>query len=258
MKDRNFDDLAHRFRNRIYGGLKGEVRLAVLNRDLAPLLGEGTPRLRVLDAGGGQGQFALDMAGAGHQVTIVDISAAMLDQARERARERGLQGRVELLHRSFQALAESDSCGRYDLVLCHAVLEWLAEPQAAIGALRRLLAPGGHLSLTFYNRRALEFRLLQRGSFRQLDRNVESGHWGGHPGSLTPQNPLQLEWVQDWLTQHDLAIVSHSGIRCFHDYMTPTIREKLPASAIVEKELEYSRVEPYRQLARYVHLLCRS
>ena len=32
-QDRNFDDLAGRFKKNIYGGLKGAVRLAVLQRD---------------------------------------------------------------------------------------------------------------------------------------------------------------------------------------------------------------------------------
>ncbi|MFC6631893.1 methyltransferase domain-containing protein [Microbulbifer taiwanensis] len=255
--DRNFDDLAHRFRNRIYGGLKGDIRLAVLGRDLAPLLAERAGCLKVVDAGGGQGQFALDLAQAGHRVFLADISAQMLEQAALRVEERQLQGRVTLLHRPLQALAELPELQGADLVICHAVLEWLVQPKQAIEQLRGLLKRGGYLSLTFYNRRALEFRLLQRGSFRQLDRNIESDHWGGHPGSLTPQNPLLLEWVQDWLAQAGLSVVAHSGIRCFHDFMTPAIRDKLPATAIVEKELEYSRVDPYRQLARYIHLLCR-
>ena len=257
MSDRNFDDLAHRFRKRIYGGLKGDIRLAVLNRDLAPVLSATSRDLRVVDAGGGQGQFALDLAAAGHQVYLADISAQMLAQAEEQLREHKLEARVTLLHRPLQELAELEELRNVDLVLCHAVLEWLAEPKRAVEHLRDLLRPGGYLSLTFYNRRALEFRLLQRGSFRQLDRNIDSDHWGGHPGSLTPQNPLLLEWVQDWLAQAGLSVVAHSGIRCFHDFMTPAIRDKLPAAAIVEKELAYSRVDPYRQLARYVHLLCR-
>lgn len=255
MTDRNFDDLAHRFRHRIYGGLKGDIRLAVLNRDLAPVLGGA--ELRVVDAGGGQGQFALDLAAAGHRVTIADISAQMLAQAREQARERGLEGRVTLLHRPLQALAQLPELRNSDLVLCHAVLEWLAEPRRALVQLAELLKPGACLSLTFYNRRALEFRLLQRGSFRQLDRNRAGDHWGGHPGSLTPRNPLLLEQVQDWLAQAGFTISAHSGIRCFHDFMTPEMRDKLPAAAVVEKELEYSRIDPYRQLARYIHLLCR-
>lgn len=256
MTDRNFDDLAHRFRQRIYGGLKGDIRLAVLNRDLAPLMGDGELK-KVVDAGGGQGQFAMDLAEGGHRVYLADISAQMLEQAGEQLAGRGLQERVTLLHRPLQALPELEEVRDSDLVLCHAVLEWLEEPRQALEQLAALLKPGGHLSLTFYNRRALEFRLLQRGSFRQLERNIDSGHWGGHPGSLTPKNPLKLEWVQDWLVQAGFSIVAHSGIRCFHDFMTPAIREKLPAAAIVDKELEYSRIAPYRQLARYVHLLCR-
>ncbi|SHE69588.1 S-adenosylmethionine-dependent methyltransferase [Microbulbifer donghaiensis] len=254
--DRNFDDLAHRFRNRIYGGLKGDIRLAVLNRDLAPLLAEAGS-LKIVDAGGGQGQFAIDLAQGGHRVYLADISAQMLEQAAERVKERQLQERVTLLHRSLQELYQVPELQGADLVICHAVMEWLAEPKRAVEQLRALLKPGGYLSLTFYNRRALEFRLLQRGSFRQLDRNIDTGHWGGHPGSLTPQNPLLLEWVQDWLAQAGLTVVAHSGIRCFHDFMTPVIRDKLPAAAIMEKELEFSRIDPYRQLARYVHLLCR-
>lgn len=259
--DRNFDDLAHRFRKRIYGGLKGDIRLAVLNRDLAPLLAAGRGRergaLKIVDAGGGQGQFAMDLAAGGHRVFLADISAQMLQQAAEQVEDRQLQERVTLLHRPLQELSDIAELRGADLVICHAVLEWLAQPKEAIEQLRELMKPGGYLSLTFYNRRALEFRLLQRGSFRQLDRNIETEHWGGHPGSLTPQNPLLLEWVQDWLAQVGLTVVAHSGIRCFHDFMTPVIRDKLPAAAIVEKEMEYSRVDPYRQLARYIHLLCR-
>lgn len=260
LVDRNFDDLAHRFRNRIYGGLKGDIRLAVLNRDLAPLMGGES--LKIVDAGGGQGQFAMDLmerdlAEGGHRLYLADISEQMLELARQQVDERQLHDSVTVLHQPLQSLPELPELQGADLVICHAVLEWLAQPRAAIEALRKLLKPGGYLSLTFYNRRALEFRLLQRGSFRQLDRNTNSRDWGGHPGSLTPRNPLLVEWVQDWLLQAGFSVVAHSGIRCFHDFMTPSIREKLPAAAIVEKELEYSRMEPYRQLARYTHLLCR-
>ncbi|WP_105104268.1 methyltransferase domain-containing protein [Microbulbifer pacificus] len=256
MGDRNFDDLAQRFRKRIYGGLKGDIRLAVLNRDLAALLAPagGVP-LSVVDAGGGQGQFALDLCERGHRVWITDISGEMLALAQEQIDARGLDARTIQL--PLQALSSDTRLPAADLLLCHAVLEWLEQPQQALVHLAECLKPGGYLSLTFYNRRALEFRLLQRGSLRQLDRNRASGDWSGHPGSLTPRNPLLPEMVMDWVAQAGLALVAHSGIRCFHDFMTPEMRDKLPAEAIVEKELLYSRIDPYRQLARYVHLLCR-
>ncbi|QIL89033.1 methyltransferase domain-containing protein [Microbulbifer sp. SH-1] len=258
MADRNFDDLAQRFRKRIYGGLKGDIRLAVLGRDLAPLLDRADNKpLCVVDAGGGQGQFALDLAARGHGVWVTDISGEMLALAQEQIDARGLSARAQTLRLPLQALSSDPRVPAVDLLLCHAVLEWLEQPQQALEALAECLKPGGYLSLTFYNRRALEFRLLQRGSLRQLDRNRESGDWGGHPGSLTPKNPLLPEMVLDWVGQTGLNIVAHSGIRCFHDFMTPEMRDKLPPEAIVQKELLYSRIDPYRQLARYVHLLCR-
>ena len=260
IQDRNFDDLAERFKKRIYGGLKGDIRLAVLKRDLAPYINleadSGTAPV-VLDAGGGQGQFALDLAEAGCRVWITDISRAMLDLGAEQVESRGLQDRVTFAELPLQQLHGAPEVPPADLLLCHAVLEWLAEPRQALVHLADNLKKGGYLSLTFYNRRALEFRLLQRGSLRQLDRHLESGNWGGHPGSLTPQNPLLPEAVMDWVEQAGLSLVAHSGIRCFNDFMTPEMRDKLPTAAIVEKELHYSRIDPYRQLARYVHLLCR-
>lgn len=258
FSDRNFDDLAHRFRNRIYGGLKGDIRLAVLNRDLAPLLNSESRSLKVVDAGGGQGHFAMDLAQAGHRVYLADISAQMLEHAAAEVEQRQLQKQVTLLHKPLQALPQQAELREADLVICHAVLEWLEQPQLAVRQLRSLLKPGGHLSLTFYNRRALEFRLLQRGSFRQLERNIDGDYWGGHPGGLTPQNPLLAEWVEEWLSEAGFELSCHSGIRCFHDFMTPSIRDKLPVAAIVQKELEYSQLDPYRQLARYIHFLCKA
>ncbi|MFX6209449.1 methyltransferase domain-containing protein, partial [Acinetobacter baumannii] len=71
----------------------------------------------------------------------------------------------------------------YDLVLCHAVLEWLAEPHAILPVLHQLCAPGGWLSLAFYNRDALIYRNLLKGHFRKLRKE----RFAGEGQSLTPQ-----------------------------------------------------------------------
>jgi S-adenosylmethionine-dependent methyltransferase len=42
----------------------------------------------------------------------------------------------------------------FDVIICHAVLEWLADPQDALGRLSGLLKADGLLSLMFYNRNA--------------------------------------------------------------------------------------------------------
>lgn len=65
MQDRNFDDIAEKFSRNIYGTTKGQLRQAILWQDLDRVLAEmGPQKLRVLDAGGGEGQTAIKMVKA--------------------------------------------------------------------------------------------------------------------------------------------------------------------------------------------------
>ncbi len=66
MQDRNFDDIAEKFSRNIYGTTKGQLRQAILWQDLDRVLAEmGPQKLRVLDAGGGEGQTAIKWLSAG-------------------------------------------------------------------------------------------------------------------------------------------------------------------------------------------------
>lgn len=60
MRDRNFDDIAEKFSRNIYGTTKGQLRQTILWQDLDAILATyGGQTLRVLDAGGGEGQTAI-------------------------------------------------------------------------------------------------------------------------------------------------------------------------------------------------------
>ena len=87
MSDRHFDELATRFAEKIYGGAKGAIRLAVLQADLAEALPDRP--LRILDIGAGLGHMALWLAERGHQLTLAEPAAPMLDGARARFAEAG-------------------------------------------------------------------------------------------------------------------------------------------------------------------------
>jgi len=250
--DRNFDSLAGRFKNNIYGTDKGRIRLAVLWQHLLEKLPQLTngPPLRILDAGCGLGVFALRLAELGHQLVLCDISTELLDQARDAAAKQQKNNRVEFRHTSLFNITKQDD-HPYDLVLCHAVLEWLAEPPLSIPALQQLVKPGGHLSLMFYNINSLIYRNLIRGNLHK----VKSGHFAGEINSLTPQHPLNPDDVYRWLADCELTIVDRAGVRVFYDYMEKRTKERLPIEAIIEMELAYSREEPYLSLGRYIHLL---
>lgn len=256
--DRNFDDLAHRFKRNVYDRLKGDIRLEVLTRDLKEFIPElgAVPTdkpLRVLDAGGGQGQLSLSLAQAGHHVVLCDISENMLHLAKEKADELGVTGRVTFVHGSVQELAYA-TAGTFDLVLCHAVLEWVSNPTVLLDALRSMVRSGGHLSLTFYNVNGTILKNLLRANFQK----VVDEDYRGYRGSLTPTYPREPEKVYQWLSQRSLSELCRSGIRCFHDYiLDPEQRDSEPDTQL-HLELRMSRQEPWLSLGRYIHVLCRS
>ena len=252
IQDRNFDDLAERFQRKVYAGIKGHIRLAVLWRDLEQMvLRDAASPLRVLDIGGDFSQIAIRLAKAGHKVVVNDLSERMLSMAREQAETAGVADEITWHHAPFQELGELEE-GSFDLVLCHALLEWLAQPQTLVPAARRFLEPGGILSLTYYNYHSLVYRNLIRGNFNML--NKEAFDADAH--SLTPGNPMLPSQVASWLSDADLEILGSSGIRVFHDYVVEKRGGNAVPEAVVGMELQYSQQEPYMWLGRYIHHLC--
>lgn len=258
QQDRNFDDLAQRFKKNIYGGLKGDIRLAVLERDckshlpVYPQTTNSPNTWRILDAGGGQGQFSLQWAEAGHEVVICDISAEMLKLAEEQVKKLGLESQVQLIHSSIRDLPQHlDNTCQFDFVICHAVMEWLQEPQELLPYLLKYMAPTAYLSLTFYNLHSLVYKNLLRTNFKK----IMARDYGGSRGSLTPINPQYPEQVLAWVGKLPLSILCHSGIRVFHDYIFNEEHRAREPENLLELELAFSQIEPYRSLGRYIHLL---
>lgn len=247
MKDRHFDELATRFAEKIYGGAKGAIRLAVLQADLAEALPERP--LRVLDIGAGLGHMSLWLAQRGHHLTLAEPAEPMLNGARERFAEAGIDA-------TFIQAPWQDLLGQghqpYDLVICHAVLEWLAEPHAILPVLHQLTAPGGWLSLAFYNKDALIYRNLLKGHFRKL----RKAEFSGEKQSLTPQRPVDPHELATQLSQ-DWQVEIQSGVRVFHDYMPRDFQLKAELIDLLEMELAYRRHPTFSGLGRYLHWICR-
>lgn len=253
--DRNFDDLARRFTDNIYGSPKGRIRLAILQEDLDTLLSRfpaNTP-LRILDAGCGLGYMALYLAQQGHEVVLCDHSAEMLQRAKQLFAEQVPAARVTFIESPVQVLQQHVQ-GHFDLVLFHAVLEWVSEPQHTLEGLLTFLQPGGYFSLLFYNRNSLVMRNLLRGNFRKL----AAEQFAGDPKSLTPTNPLLPEDVYGWLEAIGLTMLSRTGVRIIYDYLSRDIREQRSLEDILEMERRFCRQEPFLALGRYMHVLAQA
>jgi S-adenosylmethionine-dependent methyltransferase len=253
-EDRNFDDLATRFQNKIYDSMKGRLRLAVLRRDFGEYV--ALDGMRTLDLGAGQGQWALEMLRRNASVHLTDVSAEMLTQAQTNLAQADVteeqRSRASFQQISLQEVAALN-LPPFDLITCHAVLEWLDQPEGFFAAVDSLLVSRGWCSLIFYNVNGLIFKNLLRTNYAK----VTKGDFRGMRGGLTPLNPLQPEQVRAWAEQWNYEIVCHSGIRVFHDYVLDKhLYEKQP-DVVEQLELQFSRQQPYRDLGRYIHLLLR-
>mgnify|MGYP006076209771 FL=1 len=252
--DRNFDDLAEKFARKVYGGLKGEIRLAVVWRDLVasmPQILSGKP-LRIIDIGGGLGQLSVKLAALGHKVVYNDLSQNMLASAQKLAEQESVRDDIIWHQCPYQDLLKN-RLGTFDLIICHALIEWLAKPQLLLNSLSVLMARNGRMSITFYNHNGLVYRNLIRGNF-----NVLKGPFSADPRSLTPHNPLKPELIDQWIGQLSIKVEHSSGIRVFHDYVTNLIGGHLDDAAVIDMELKYSMLEPYKWLGRYIHYILRS
>lgn len=105
-----------------------------------------SPGDRVLDVATGTGNAALAAARAGATVTGVDASARLVERARERAAESGLEASFSVgdLHElPFAA-------GSFDCVISVFGVIFAADPQRAAAELLRVLAPDGRCLISIW------------------------------------------------------------------------------------------------------------
>lgn len=249
--DRNFDDLTKRFKNNIYGTPKGMLRLYALREDFTKFeIGNKSP-LSILDAGGGMGQFSSELARKGHFIELCDISNEMLEGAKLIFSEQNLESQINLTQCSIQDIPNKFD-QKFDLVMNHAVLEWLVDPAEALQILYQKVKPGGWLSIMFYNIHGRTWRGLMNGKLHAPSTSSERMSKEG----IAPQQPLEPQWVYDQLINLGADVKSWRGIRFVYDHMHQKIRDRVGLEAIAVSESEFGYQAPYKDLARYVHMLC--
>lgn len=256
-QDRIFNGLSQRFKRTIYANNdpRGAIRLYITQNDLSTYLPKPTVHSQALDIGAGLGQMSVWLAEQGwNNVVLSEPSPEMLQQAQALVSSTSYSQVIDLQSFSIQTLPESYE-KQFDLIICHAVLEWLAEPRQTLQQLTRYLKPDGYLSLMFFNRTSKEFRHLIGGD---LDAVLENRIASDGKQGLAPISPLLPTEVLSWLPDLQLELVQWSGVRCFYDYTYQSVRKQLPLEKLLPLERHYSHLEPWRSLARYQHFILKN
>jgi trans-aconitate methyltransferase len=185
---------------------------------LAPKGGE-----RILDVGCGTGQLTAQLAESGAEVTGLDRSAEMLDQA-----TRNFPGlRFELGDAAQFTFPEP-----FDAVFSNAVLHWVRDADAVAACVSRVLKPGGRFVAEFGGKgNCSELIAAARSAGNALGRRVE--HPWYFPGIAEYAAVLEaagLEVVAAMLIDRPTKVEGGDGLRqwmkMFGDYLVSEVPEQ--------------------------------
>ncbi len=147
------------------------VRLSFLRARAAAHFGRPASRrhalvgLAALDVGCGGGLVSEPLARMGARVVGLDASGEAIAVARDHARLAGLS--IDYREGEAETLAETMPHA-FDLLTCFEVIEHVADVPLFLGALHRLLKPGGLLVFSTPNRTGLSHAVMITGAERLL------------------------------------------------------------------------------------------
>lgn len=138
-----------------------------------PTSGDGP----VLDAGGGNGIWAIKIAQLGYRVVMIDISNEMLRCAASNSKAAGLHDHIQLQHANAHHL-ETLPADAFPLVLAVGdLLNYTREPEKILAELCRVCRPGGIILVTVIGRNGLIGPVLRTGDQVALVRLLSDGDW---------------------------------------------------------------------------------
>lgn len=204
--------------------------------------------LDVLDIGGGTGGSAVRIAQLGHRVSVVDPSPDALAALARRALEAGV--RVDARQGDLASLLDVVAPESVDVVLCHGVLEVVADAAAALAGIRTALRPGGALSLLVAQRTAAVLARAMAGHFSQAKALLDDTTPVGRSGRRFTQDEARAA-----LTDAGFTITAVHGVRVFADFVPGSLLDLEPgaAGALVELEQAVATRPDYLPLASQLH-----
>jgi S-adenosylmethionine-dependent methyltransferase len=204
----------------------------------------------VLDCGGGSGTFAVPLAAAGADVTVIDISADALATLARRADEAGVSALVHPVQGDAEALSELVSGARYDLVLAHGILEAFDDMAAPFGGIADAVRPGGLLSVLVNNPAAA---VVARALAGELDAALDELAALDSTASRTgPDAVVAL------CSSAGFVIEQRQGVGVFADLVPGAVLDGAGArETLARLDAAAASRSPFADIAGRVHLLAR-
>lgn len=243
---------------------RGVVREELVDRHLREQLGEDLNGRHIVDFGSGAGQQTLRFVERGCNVTLVEPSPLMMDRAKSRLERLPgeLSDRVTMMQATAEDAAAQLPKGAFDAVLSHGVLMYLDSPEPLLTVMVEAAKPGGLVSVLTKSSEALAARAGLQGDFttalsilerESLDRAETTRGWLG-----VDTRGDSVAGLTDCLARLGADRVAWHGVGVFSDHRDDLDgRSVKELATLVDLEYRAGRLDPYRGIARLIHVLAR-
>lgn len=212
--------------------------------------------LRILDIGGGDGLDAIHYARLGHSVTLSDCSPTMLSEAKKSAQEQGVAERLRFIQTGQEGVPDLFHEQPFDLILCHMMIEFVADAQSFLRNACKLLSTNGLFSVLDTNRfsdvymQAIQMKSLS-GARSAVGANEYYHPWVNR---LTPR--FSADELIDQFDQYSCSLVGQYGVLSVCAYL-PNEPKFDPDYYRELEQLEDSLTDryPYYLLARFFQVI---
>jgi len=208
-----------------------------------------------LDLGCGPGWFGIRLLKAGFHVTFLDISKAMLDQARERVEKLGRPEAAEFVKADMQDLAELEE-GRYAFATAQGdTLGFCPHPRSALSGLARVMAPGGRVVLSVDHRAAAAQAFVSRRDLAGLARFLKTGRteWlASRKGERFPVHMFEAEEIREALESAGFTVLDLVGKTVLFHREDRLLLQETPHRRLVAMEEKVQGREGWLGLASHL------
>lgn len=231
---------------------EGRLRVDLAFANLQEFLPKRAGALRALDVGCGTGVVAMRLAQSGFQVTLLDSSVAMLDLADRAAREAGVVESTERKHGDAGELVNLFEAETFDVILCHNLLEYAADPVCVLrGAARALRSSAAILSLLVRNQAGEVVKATVKDGDLKAAEDALTAEWGNESLYGGKVRLFARDALQSMLKTASLRVVGERGVRVLSDYLPPRVSRDAEYDRIFELERKLGGRPEYAAIARY-------
>jgi len=183
----------------------------------------------ILDAGGGTGRWAIPLARMGFRVTLVDVSAGMLEVARRKVEAEGLAGRVDIRRMDICAMQDLPD-GYFDLSMAQGdPLSYCGDPDRATSELARVTRSNGYV-IASVDSRIQAIGAMAEQDWDRAERILSTGamQWRDEDPALAfPIHTFTVGELRALFERHGLQVVRILGKPAFFSRLPSEVQKRI-------------------------------